>query len=156
MKSCHLKAVSSPCKSEQTFASRYPAVFGFIILILPKCPFCLVAYSSAITLCGTSTLITRTTHHAGGGAYIALLMGVVIASCILFTNKNKSYYSVALAMAFTGLLLLSIGIFKTDAMLFYYSGAALLVMATFIYSRVLRTQIERLKNRFSEMSNQVI
>jgi len=156
MNNCHAVTVCSSCKNVNTFAKKYSSVLGFVIFILPKCPFCFVAYSSAVTLCGTSTLITHTTRHTDWGAYIALAMGITITSCIFFTNKKKQYRGMALIMALCGMLLLSIGIFKTDAMICYYIGAALLVMATFIYNRVLRATIEKIKNMFPYINNQAI
>jgi len=152
MKNCNSKTVSSPCKSASTFASRYSSVLGFIILILPKCSLCLVAYSSAITLCGASSLITHTTHHTDWGAYVALGMSIIITGCILFSYKSTQYSSIALLNALCGMLLLSIGIFKTEAMTCYYGGATLLVVATFVYSGLIRSFLERFKNSFHRLS----
>ena len=156
MKNCNSKTVSSSCKNVHVFANRYSSVLGFIILLLPKCPLCVVAYSSAITLCGTSTLITHTTHHTDWGSYVALGMSVIIIVCILLSYRTKKNNAISLITALCGVLLICAGIFKADAMACYYIGATLLVMATFIYSGFMSRLFERLKNGFSQMNNQTV
>ena len=135
-------------KSLHAFTKRYSSVLGFIILILPKCPFCLVAYSSTITLCSATTLLAHNTHHTDIGAYIAIGMGVIISACILFTYKNNSCNRLALSAAIAGLLLICLGIFREESIPTYYTGAALLVFATFIYSGFFSALFEKLRTDF--------
>ena len=138
---CHLVTEKTFRKSITTFGKRYSSVLGIIILLLPKCPFCVVAWSSAITICSSTSLITNTSHHTGWGAYLALSMAMIIISCILFTYKSNPN-SIALLAAICGLALVSVGIFTDNAMFYYYWGATVLVIATIIYSDLFKRLFE--------------
>ncbi len=142
---CHLITEKTVKKSIATFGKRYSSVLGIIILLLPKCPFCLVAWSGAITLCSSTSLITNTTHQTGWGAWLALSMATLIISCILFTYRSNPN-SIALFVALFGLALVAVGIFTYNAMIYYYWGATVLVIATIIYSGLFRRLFERIKH----------
>lgn len=127
------------------FGKRYSPALGVIILLLPKCPLCVVAWSSAITLCTSTAVITNTTHHIGLGAWLALGMATIIISCILFTFKSDPNY-IALLTAISGLLLVAAGIFIENAMFSYYVGSMILVFATAIYSNLFKRVFNGLLN----------
>jgi phosphoglycerol transferase MdoB-like AlkP superfamily enzyme len=154
MKNCHSVSERISIKSVPAFAKRHASVLSFIILLLPKCPLCLAAYSGVVALCGTTALITNHTDPTDWRAYIALVISIGITGCILFSNRAGKYYKMTLIMALSGLLFICISlspknsaIFKKDAMACYYAGAILLVAATFIYSRIYRKLFEILKVR---------
>jgi hypothetical protein len=134
MNSCHPEPGYNSIKAVHAFTKRYSSILGILILVLPKCPFCLIAYSSAITLCGTSTLITHTTHHIVMGALVALGLGLIIITCLLITYRSNPQPALSVTVAFCGLVLIGIAIFKMDAMPYYFAGAGLMVIATLIYS----------------------
>ena len=156
MSNCHSRTVSDSSKSTTAFARSSHLILGFLVLILPKCPFCVVAYSGAITLCGASTLITQNIHHTGWGAYLALSISVFIALCILLTGKPTSYRVLAIIMTLLGLLLICIGIFGTDAMLSYYFGASLLVIVPVVYGDIYRRSTKGFKSRFSQSASKAV
>lgn len=153
MNNCHLASGETSNKHVPAYAKKYSSVLGFIMLLLPKCPLCIIAYSGAVAICGSSTLIA---HHSSNTtdwrAYIALGISIIIAGFILFTHRARQYYTINLIMALCGLLLVCIGltpassvILKTNTMLCYYAGAAMLAVATLIYSGIYHKLFERLK-----------
>ena len=131
-----------------TLKSRTASFLGsIIILLLPKCPFCMVAYSSTITLCGTAGVFTDTKHHTDWGAYAAIFISVLLTVSMMLTYKLSRGYFGYLSMAtiaVCGLLFMYIGIFHAGSMTCYYTGAALLVIATFIYSDVYHNFFQKL------------
>lgn len=139
-----MKHCMSGC--EKAFLKNVPVSFtkkstsilsSIIILLLPKCPFCLVAYSSAVTLCSASGVITNTQHHNDWGAYVAVVMGSIITTIILTTFKTRKssfLYMITLIIALCGSVLIYIGGFKAASMTYYYIGSALLIVATLVYS----------------------
>jgi hypothetical protein len=119
------------------------------MLILPKCPFCVVAYSSAVALCGVSGTIsasgthdpfTHTLHQSGWAAYLALAISVILASGILLTRQlrkdSRLLYILTSAFALFGTLVVAVGVFNPGAMNGYFFGVTLLIAATIIHSGV--------------------
>jgi peptidoglycan/LPS O-acetylase OafA/YrhL len=154
MTNCHSVSKKISNKSGKAFAKKYSSVLGFLMLLVPKCPLCIAAYSGAVAICGSSTLITHSynTNYTDWRAYIALGVSIGITGCILFTFRARQNYTMTLVLALSGLLLICIGltpgssvIFKTGTMTCYYLGAALLLAATFIYSGIHHKLFERLK-----------
>lgn len=122
----------SPQKyTSNKLSSKLPSIFSFIIVFLPKCPFCFVAYSSAMTMCGGPSLIT---HHSDWGAWLAISLGGIIICCIAINNRGVGTYR-ALLLAIFGLFLVIIGVNKVNMMLLYYIGAILLLLAAFYNGR---------------------
>lgn len=118
-------------------AKKFTSILGSLgILLLPKCPFCVVAYSSTITLCGASGVMTDTEHHNDWGAYLAVGMSLLITLIILasFKIQNKLFpYLITLAFALCGSAFIYVAGFEATSMTCYYIGAALLIAATLIY-----------------------
>ena len=131
-----------------TLKSRTASFLGsIIILLLPKCPFCMVAYSSTITFCGTAGVFTDTKHHTDWGAHAAIFISVLLTVSMMLTYKlSRGYfrYLSMAAMAVCGSLCMYIGIFHATSMTCYYAGAVLLMIATFIYSDVYHNFFQKL------------
>ena len=74
------------------------------MIVLPKCPFCVMAYSSAITMCGGPSMYLSGNNWV---SYIPLLLGVVIISMILLNRRGiRTYYALLIgAIGFLMILL---------------------------------------------------
>jgi hypothetical protein len=120
---CDSACVSSP----NEYKSWLPSSLSFLIILLPKCPFCIVAYTSSMAMCGASPLVS---HHTDWGAWVALFLGSVILYSI-YRNRRGPGTAFAVAMAFVGLLLVTIGVFVADAFVCYYLGSIVLLLAAF-------------------------
>jgi hypothetical protein len=130
--SCHV-CQETPIKKNASL-NKLPSILSFIIVFLPKCPFCFVAYSSAMTMCGGPSLIT---HHSDWGAWLAMGLGGVIIFCIAFNNRGIGTYR-ALCLALFGFFLVIFGVNKANMMLLYYIGAIFLFFAAFYNGRGFR------------------
>lgn len=126
-KSCSEDVVSPPATST-TWTS---AVVGFMILILPKCPFCVVAYTSSMAICGAPSL---TEHHTDWGAWLSLGLAAVCLWSIARNYRGPGTRA-ALVVATSGLCLLLVGLFMPHAMRCYYAGAALLFLGSLYNGR---------------------
>jgi hypothetical protein len=110
-KVCH----SNPSIQPQKNTNNLSPLLSFIILFLPKCPFCIVAYSSSMTMCGAAPLVS---HHIDWGAWLAIGLSIIVLGSIALNFRGKGTYY-ALFIALIGSLMVVFGIFKANMMLFY-------------------------------------
>lgn len=83
MKNCAAHKTNCSAKKQTNWVSWLP---GIIIAILPKCPFCLMAYSGAVTLCSGNTLYPNV---GGYSAYITVGLSLFILIVIVSNYKGK-------------------------------------------------------------------
>jgi len=95
---------------------------SLMIMILPKCAFCVMAYSSAIAMCGGPDMYLKENNWA---SYIPLGLSVIIIS-MLFLNwrGSRTKYALTIAIIGFGFILLTHQLFFDS--FYYYIGAGLL------------------------------
>ena len=118
---------TSPAPKRVSFNTSLPSSLSFLLILLPKCPFCLVAYSSSLAMCGISPLVS---HHTDWGAWAAFVLGGAVLYGIYRNYRGTSTIK-ALMAALIGLLFVAIGVLVPFAFGFYYAGAMLLFVAAF-------------------------
>ncbi|MCY7359360.1 MAG: hypothetical protein LH609_18270 [Rudanella sp.] len=101
------------------------------MLILPKCPFCVVAYTSSMAICGAPPVVN---HHTDWGGWLGLGLATVCIGSIA-RNYRGTGTRTAIIIALLGLSLLLFGLFTANAMLWYYAGASLLFLGSFYNGR---------------------
>lgn len=119
---CMKRKCDSACSNRLRYhrASWLP---GLLVAILPKCPFCIMAYSGAFTLCSGTTMYP----NAGGlSAYIALGLAVLVLISILVNYKGKKTL-VALTLSAVAILLIISSQFYFISSIQYYIGTCLLL-----------------------------
>jgi hypothetical protein len=127
VKPFEIQAVESCDVCTPTSQFKYPSLLSILILILPKCPFCFVAYTSAMTMCGSSALVSQ---HLDWAAYLAISLAIIVVFCIA-RNYRGIGTSRALILAIVGLLFVLSGLFQTENIISYYIGSILLLIAAF-------------------------
>ena len=86
-KSCH---THKGCKKNRfSQLSWLPAVF---IAILPKCPFCIMAYSGAVSMCSGKMLFPNADTYSG---YIIIGLSLLILLSILLNHKGRQTWIAA-------------------------------------------------------------
>ncbi|MEM7374439.1 MAG: hypothetical protein AAF587_37945 [Bacteroidota bacterium] len=104
-----------------------PIATGFLIAILPKCPFCVLAYSSAITMCGSASVI----HTPSWLSYISI--GLAALTCLfLILNYRGRRTIVALVLVSIGAALISWSELYTGLVYSYYVGATCLLFGVWV------------------------
>lgn len=114
-KGCH----NTKCNAKKKRSySWLPAV---VVAILPKCPFCIMAYSGAVTMCSGMKY-----PHAGSfSAYLSLGLAAIVLLGILLNRRGRKTWR-AFGLASLGILTLLVGQFFIISATNYYLGVGLL------------------------------
>ncbi len=116
------------CSTQKNCASNYGIKWlswlpGIIIAILPKCPFCLMAYSGVVTLCSGHTLYP---NAGSSSAYIILGLSVFILSSLAFNYKGVRTI-ISFLISTIGIATLMMSQFIIMSSTLYYIGVVVLV-----------------------------
>lgn len=105
-----------------------PVLSGILIALLPKCPFCIMAYSSAITLCSGATLYD---HHPTWISWISIGLAALTLGFVLWNYKGwRTWLAAALVLAGSFFILQSE--LKTGDVPDYYFGCASLLLGVWL------------------------
>ena len=121
MGQCHSKRIHQPSASQQKFsiANFIPA---FLIAILPKCPFCIMAYTGAVSLCSGKMWSPNTNAYS---SYLIMGLSVLVLLAILLNHRGKRTYLAAI-FAVAGIALLYLSQYYWLSEFTYYVSVILL------------------------------
>lgn len=98
---------------------------GIFLAILPKCPFCVMAYTSTAMLCGEGAVFeVSTTHNSALTIFITTVLGLVTLAAIITNRKGKRTY-VAFALSLLGLFMVLFSVIRFGGQPLYYTGILL-------------------------------
>ena len=104
-----------------------------VLIILPKCPICIMAYSSAITICGGNDMYLRSNNWV---SYVPLVLAFFINLMLLFNWRGqRTLYALMIAMV--GFTLISLTHQVVLSPVFYDLGAVLLLMSIWLNSSLI-------------------
>ena len=115
-------------KTKKEKKSISPLFTGILIAVLPKCPYCILAYSSAITMCSGTKLYPQ---YPGWNSYIMLGLAVLTFLLILLNYRGKRTIAAA-ALVGTGSLLMLACQFYTFNINHYYIGTFLVLFGVWV------------------------
>ena len=95
----------------------------FLLIILPKCPFCLMAYSGAISLCSGKMMYP---HADSYSVYIIGLLSILTCAGIIFNYRDKRT-NIAIGLALLGVVLILSGQLWLMSEVAYYIGVLVLI-----------------------------
>ncbi len=115
-------------KTKKEKKSISPLFTGIIIAIIPKCPYCILAYSSAITMCSGTKLYPQSPSWTS-----FLLLGLAALTLLLILLNYRGKRTIAAAsLVVTGSLLMLACQFYTFNMSHYYLGTFLLLFGVWV------------------------
>ena len=120
---------------------------ALLIAIIPKCPFCILAYSSAITVCSTKAIV----HTTGWASYISISLALVTLFIVLFNFKGTRTI-VAASLILIGTIIISYSELYSGQVSHYYFGCAFLVIGAWANGSLLFF-VKFLKSTFKEKAD---
>lgn len=145
------KCVSCAAEKPKAKVSKKAGLFtGLLLVVLPKCPLCIIAYSSTIMLCGKEeSLISSQTQSSLLSTGITLFFCLVILVSLFFNYRDERT-KYALALAFTGSLLLVASTIWAIGPVMYYSGAVIIFAGVWLNGSMLFV-LNKLKNMLRKL-----
>ena len=125
-----MEKVCTKCKSQRkdNLALKSSFLSSLLIVILPKCPFCIMAYSSALTMCGGKSIYLAQNNWV---SYIPLVLSMVILYILVRNNKGQRTFA-AIGAAVLGISIL-VMVHQVQLSPGYYNlGAFLLFFAVWL------------------------
>lgn len=120
---------------------------SLLVIIIPKCPWCIMAYSSAITVCGGEDM------YMSENNWVSVLPIILSAAIIFLIYRNKRGIRtwVAMSLAVVSLLMI-IGVHQTLIPSFNYELAAALQFFSIWLNGNLKSFIESIKSLFQKLN----
>lgn len=142
-----------PCKRKQLQVDRKKnggVLTGILLALLPKCPFCFVAYSSTIMLCGKGgTLVSERNFASLPAVFISTLLCVIALFCIIFNYRDRRT-KYAIALSALGSVLITLSVVVSGGLLVYYCGVLLVFCGVWLNASLLYF-INKIKRAFNKM-----
>ena len=115
-------------KRKEEKKSISPLFTGMLIALIPKCPYCILAYSSAITMCSGAKLYPQS---LGWTSY--MLLGLAALTLILVLRNYRGKRTIAAAALISaGSLLMLVCQFYTFNINHYYMGTFLVFFGVWV------------------------
>ena len=112
-------------KKNRTFASFLPV---FIIAIIPKCPFCILTYTSALTICSTNNVGG---HAPQWTSWISIAFAMLTLFVTLYNYKGNRTL-VAASFVLVGSLLIMYSELISGLVQPYYWGCGILIFGIWV------------------------
>lgn len=139
-----------PCQNrKQVSEGKKPAglLSTILLLVLPKCPFCIMAFSSTFILCGKAGDVSEQTHSfiSTSAILITSILCLIVLLSIAFNYRDtRTKYAFILALAGSLLLLCSVCVGGGKSV--YYSGAFLIFIGVWLNASLLYV-LHKLRSR---------
>jgi len=110
---------------------------GLLLAILPKCPFCFMAFSGTFILCDKAGTFTGTHPYSSSTTFLlsALFCGISFAGILFNYHDNRTKYALMLALAGSAFILFSVAM--GGGLALYYWGVAFIFYAVWLNGSLL-------------------
>ena len=105
-----------------------PFLSSLLIALLPKCSFCTLAYTSAITMCSAKSL---SGYSPGWASYISIAFTIITVSIVSWNYKGRKT-TFAVLLSLTGIYFIIQGELHSGSLNSYYWGGTLVFLGVWI------------------------
>lgn len=139
---CHKVEMPSPGNKKG-----FGLLSGILLAVLPKCPFCFVAFSSTLVLCGKGETISQSNAHFSTPTilFATVFCSLAILSIALSYKDARTRYALLVAISGTACILTSVLLAGGEPL--YYFGVLLIMGAVALNMRRFRL-VEKMNNWF--------
>lgn len=143
------KSVKDTCickraQRQNTKLRKTSYLLGFLMAILPKCPFCAFGYSAVLTMCSGKNLHTYTPSIF---SLLPIILALIIIASLIWNFKGRiSYYAISIAVL--GTALIAYTEMQTGDETLYYIGVSILFISVLLNGR-----FQAILNRFTIKSS---
>jgi hypothetical protein len=126
------KSCKSCPKKTHTPTRNYGVWGGLLLALLPKCPFCVMAYSGTLMLCSKDSIAVTEYTNISATTIVFTSFFCLLALVGIFFNKRGIRTNYALLLAIVGSCLVMTGVLYDGGWTLYYGGVALLFAAVWL------------------------
>jgi hypothetical protein len=139
MRSVSANKSCAPCKnsSKKVLSQKQTGVVaGILLALLPKCPFCYMAFSGTLMLCGNgSGMFTRTFSSLPTQIFSVTFCLLILLFIILNFRDKRTLYAIALAVVGSAMVIYSTTI--AGGLMLYYSGVVMIFFSVWLNASLL-------------------
>lgn len=126
----------------------FPVLSAILLVILPKCPFCIMAYSSTIMLCGNNTVSIYQQHHQSPLTILLTSVCCLVIIAGLLLNFQGRRTKLALAVSLPGMMVIMSTVVFGGGQYLYYLGVLFIIAAVWLNGNGARL-FEKIRTGFS-------
>ena len=139
---CHKVEMPSPGNKKG-----FGLLSGILLAVLPKCPFCFVAFSSTLVLCGKGETVSQSVSHSSTPTVLFASIFCLLAIVSIALSYKDSRTRIALPVAIGGAACVLTSVVFSGGEPLYYAGVLLIMGAVAINMRRFRL-VEKMNNWF--------
>lgn len=149
-----------PCKKKKRVSKGKKQVgllTTVLLVLLPKCPFCVMAYSGTFILCGKAGGVSETGSSSPTTIFITLFFCLLVLLSILFNYRDaRTRYALLLAVA--GSVVIMYSVTAGGGLPFYYAGVILVFTGVWLNASLLYiiSRITARRKLIKKMSTEII
>lgn len=128
-----------PCKRKKTIKTgkkQLGLLTTVLLILLPKCPFCVMAYSGTIILCGKAGAVSELTSYSTSSIFITLFFCLFVLLSIFFNYRDvRTKYAFLLAVAGSSMIMYSVS--AGGGLPLYYTGVVIVFIGVWLNASLL-------------------
>lgn len=110
---------------------------GLLLALLPKCPFCVMAFTGTALLCGEGSVmeVSRTHNSLLTITVTGVLCVLTLAGIALNRRGKRTWYAISIACL--GIAMIMFSVIRSGGQPVYYSGISLVFFAVWLNGSLL-------------------
>jgi CDP-diglyceride synthetase len=129
-----------PCKKRKIKPEgkkQFGLLTTILLVLLPKCPFCLMAFSSTIMLCSEAGVVVKSAHSTSAATILITSFFCLLVLLSIILNYRDARTKYALLFAAAGCFLIMYSVRVGGGLPLYYSGVILVFIGVWLNASLL-------------------